>query len=569
MFHRMKKLVGSRVPMEYALPLLAAFASFHHANASDPADAIVFLRVFGDVQAEFTRPWRQAFVREDVEISTGSGFVIAPSGLILTSHHVVEGKTTAVRIEGEDARMTTTVKRIEAVVGGEAPQTFESWVAAEDARLDLAVLRVNASDLAYLPFGDSDAAETGSPTRVLGFPFGRRLEVGRQPAPEVVPEVTVTAGSLSAARADEQGDTRFLQTDASVHPGNSGGPMIDEEGYAIGVVRMKFSPARSEAGPGFSVPINLVKDFLDAHGLGEQLPTARLRRGVVHGLDWKMLGLELPDGFADDSPKRLRLDTGDSGGVFSVRVERVTTPWTIAALEEALLQAKGLPDFVPAPAAAGRRLERGKPTRVLGSAAGTTAEGGPFRVEYALLDLGREKVVARYLAPPDDMAFNLSLVRHSLEGLEATHLLTKEVRAPLGTTFELMPYAGAGTGAIPLPAGWITEPAVEASCEGVGTAEAGLAASPPGDFTVVLRALRFARGTIAPGTLARTCGGSGATASSYDQRFRRLGVDYGAQGVFVPQGEETLLLEVEAPVAKLPFIRELFEAWARRMAEGS
>ena len=85
---------------------------------------------------------------------------------------------------------------------------------------------------------------------------------------------------------------------------------------------------------------------------------------------------------------------------------------------------------------------------------------------------------------------------------------------------------------------------------------------------MVLRALRFTRDTIAPGELARKCGGSGATASSYAQRFRRLGVDYGAQGVFVPQGEETLLLEVEAPEAKLRFVRELFEIWARRVAEG-
>ena len=255
--------------------------------------------------------------------------------------------------------------------------------------------------------------------------------MGKQPGTDVVPEVTVTAGSLSATRADELGGTRFLQTDASVHPGNSGGPMVDEEGYVIGVVRMKVSPGRSEAGPGFSVPINLVKDFLDGQGFLEQLPTARLRRGVVHGLDWKRLGLELPDGFGDASPARLRLDTGEAGGTFSVRVDRVVTPWTVTALEEALLEARALPDFVPAPAAMGRRVERGKPPRVLGTAAGTTADGRPFRVEYAVLDLGREKIVARYLAPPDDMAFNRSVVRVSLEGLEATRLLTDEVRAPL------------------------------------------------------------------------------------------------------------------------------------------
>jgi S1-C subfamily serine protease len=528
---------------------------------------MAFIRVFGDVQAEFTRPWRQAYVKEDVEIGTGSGFVIASSGLVLTSHHVVAGSTMAVRIQGEDARVTTTVKRIEAVVGrGDASQTFEPWVAAADAELDLAVLQLNASDLPHLPFGDSDAAEAGSPARAFGFPFGRRLEVGKEPGPDVVPDVTVTGGSLSAARTDEQGGTRFLQTDVSVHPGNSGGPMVDEEGYAIGVVRMRVTTGRSEPGPGFSVPINVVKDFLEGHGLLEQLPTARLRRGVVHGQDWKKLGLELPDGFADDSPARLRLDTGDSGGAFAVRVDRVSTPWTVAVLEEELLRGEAIRGFVPAPAAAGRRVERGKPPRRLGAAVGTGDDGRPFRVEYAVLDLGREKVVARYLASPDDMAFNLSLVRASLEGLEATRLLTDEVRAPLRAAFEAVPLGGGAAGVMPLPSGWMVEP-LQAPCDDVGQAEAGLAASPPGDFTVEFRVLRFARGTVEPLALARACGGSGATASGYVRRFSRLGVDHGARGVVVLRGEETLLLEVEAPDAKMPFVRELFEAWARRIAE--
>lgn len=552
----------------HALLLLVALALAPRARASDPAEAMVFIRVFGDVQVELTRPWKQAVGEQDVEIATGSGFVIAPSGLILTSHHVVSGETRVARIQGEEARLTTTVKRIEVVVGsGEGRQTFEPFVAAADADLDLAVLQVAVAELPYLPFGDSDAAEPGRPTKVLGFPFGRRVEVGRRPGPDVIPEVTVTAGSVSATRVDEGGETRFLQTDASVNPGSSGGPMVDEDGYAIGLVKMKIMAGRDASGPGFTVPINVVKDFLDAHGLLQQLPTARLRRGVVQGLGWKGLGIELPDGFSDVSPARLRLDTLDSGGPLSVRVDRVATPWTVASLEEALLNAAA-PGFVPAPAGSVRRVERGKPSRVLGSAAGTTADGKPFRVEYAMLDLGREKVVARYLGPPDDMAFNLSLVRRSLEGLEATRLLTDEVRAPLKVAFEPVQYPGAAVGAVSLPAGWVSEPAASASCERARAAEAGLAASPPGDFTVVFRALRWPRSAIMPQELARTCGAPpGGT--TYTRRSERLGVVTSTWGAVVARGEEILLLEAEAPEAKLPFVRDAFETWVRQGAAGS
>ena len=525
----------------------------------------MFIRVFGDVQVEFARPWKQQVAEPDVLIATGSGFVIAPSGLILTSHHVVGGETRVARIQGEEAHVTTVVKRIQVVVGsGEARQIFEPFVAAADADLDLAVLQVGAAGLPYLPFGDSDAAEPGRPTKVLGFPFGSRVEVGKRPGAEVVPEVTITSGSVSAARADEEGQTRFLQTDAKVNPGSSGGPMVDEDGYAIGLVKMKIMAGKNESGPGFTVPINLVKDFLDAHGLLQQLPTVRLRRGVVQGLGWKGFGLELPDGFSDLSPARLRLDTLDTGGPISARVDRVATPWNAASLEEVLLQ--GGAGFVPAPAGSVRRVERGRPPRVLGSAGGTTADGRPFRVEYAVLDLGREKVVARFVGPPDDMAFNLSVVRRALEGLEATRLLTDEVRAPLKPSFEPVPYAGAAVGTVLLPAGWTAEPAgLSSPCEGLPAAEAGLAASPAEDFTVVFRALLWGRSALTPAQFAHACGAPpGGTA--YARRSERVGVVIAALGAIVARGEEVLLLEAEAPEAKLPFVRDAFERWAHACA---
>jgi hypothetical protein len=547
-------------------PILLVVAA--GAAASDPAEGMVYIRVFGDVQVEFTRPWKQKVAEEGVLIATGSGFVIAPSGLILTSNHVVSGETKVGRVQGDEARLTTIVKRIEVVVGsGGSRQTFEPFVAAADPGLDLAVLQASVADLPFIPFGDSDAAEPGRATRVLGFPYGSRVEVGRALGSDVVPEVTVTAGSVSAARADEEGQTQYLQTDASVHPGSSGGPMLDEDGYALGLVKMKIAEGRGGSGPGFTVPINQVKDFLDAHGLLQQLPTARLRGGVVQGLGWKGLGIELPDGFSDTSPARLRLDTSDSEPPFSVVVQRVATPWTVAALEEVLLKG-AIPGLLPASAEPVRHVERGRPPRVVGSAGGTTADGRPFRVEYAVVELGREKVVARYVAPPDDMAFNLSVVRRSLEGLEATRLLTDEVRAPLKVTFEPVQYPGAAFGTVLLPAGWATEPASPLSCERIGAAETGLAASPMGDFTVVFRALRWAPSAIAPLELARACGATpGGTV--FSRRSERLGVVVDTVGAIVTRGGEVLLLEAEAPETKLSFVRDAFERWVQKIAAGA
>jgi S1-C subfamily serine protease len=526
--------------------------------------ALAFIRVFGDVRVDFANPLRSAIGEEDVMVASGSGFVITASGLILTNDHVVSGETVTTRIAGELARVTTTVKRLEVVVGaGESRETFAPVVAAADAQLDLAALQVTAADLAYIPFGDSDAAEAGRPITVWGFPFGEKIEVGKKSRSDVVPDATVTVGSLSAARRDEGGDIRYLQTDASINPGSSGGPMVDEDGYAVGVVRMKLAASRGESGAGFGVPINLVKDFLDAHGLLSLLPATRLRPGAVLASDWKGLHVEIADGFADSSLTRLRVDAGSVADI-SARVDRVASPWTVAELEEAALQGKAFAGFVPAPAAPVRQLDRGAPPRRVGSARGTTRDGGPFRLEYAILEIKGEKVVARFLGPPDEIAFNLGVVRRALETLKAEPLLTSEVRAPLRATLETAAYAEAGTGTVPLPAGWSREPARHSACAQLPAASAGLAASPPGDFTVVFRALRWARAPATPEAMARTCGpAAGATGASYSRRFQRLGVAIGAWGVFASQGEEVVALEAEAPEAKLAFVRDAFAAWVR------
>jgi hypothetical protein len=301
---------------------------------------------------------------------------------------------------------------------------------------------------------------------------------------------------------------------------------------------------------------------------------ARLRPGVVHSLDWKRLRVEMPDGFQDGSPARLRVATGETGDGISFRVDRVATPWDRETLEQALLGGKALPGFVPAPAAAGRQGDRGRPSRRVGSATGSAPDGPRFRVEYAVMSLGGEAVVARYLGPPDALAFNLGLLRQSLGTMEASRLLTAEVDRPLAPALETAALPGVEGGRVAMPVGWSLEPAGSSACGRVPPAEAGLAASPPGDFTVVLRALRWAGEGAGLAEAVRACGGlsgaasgalPGGASAALGGRFDRLGVSIEARGVLVAREGESLLLELEAPAAKLPFAEELYGRWVREV----
>jgi len=550
-----------------AFLLLSGAEGFPQADGPRGGDAMAFIRVVGDLSVRFTGVYKPAQVRKDVEVGTGSGFVIAPSGLVLTNRHVVRDEPVRRVIDGHEAEVTLDSRRIEVAIGpAGSVAVLDGAVVAEDAELDLAVLQVTAADLPFLPFGDSDAVDPGRPVQVLGFPFGRQVEVGRRSEGGVVPQVTVTAGSLSAAREDDEGGRRYLQTDAAVQPGNSGGPMLDEEGYAVGVVRMKLAREVTAPGAGFGIPINLVKDFLDAHGLLGLMPVARLWPGVLHSLDWKGLRVELPDGFQDGSTARLRMAAGETGDGISFRLDRMATLWDGEALEEALLAGKALPGFVPAPASPVRHQDRGRPARRMGTATGTLADGRRFRVEYAVIALRGEAVVARFLGPPDAVAFNLGLLRRSLETLEAGRLLTAEVRRPLAPALEMVALPGVDGRQVAVPSAWSVEPADSSACAGVPRAEAGLAASPPGDFTVVLRVLRWPGGDAAVEAAVRACGGSSGP-PAYSGRFERLGVPIEARGVLVLREGEALLLESEAPVAKVAFATELYDRWVRQVTD--
>src|SRR5262249_31183369 len=241
----------------------------------------VFIRVFGTVRAEFEGAWKEVVEHEDVELATGSGFVISPSGYILTNHHVVSGEDVTVQRGGRPVHLGLEVKRVDVVFPSTGAR-MEGRVDASDPDLDLAVVSVTGTDLPFLAMGDSDALEPGQPIQVLGFPFGRSADVGRAPGEDAAPQPTLTRGSVAALRAGEGGESRYIQTDASVHPGSSGGPMVDADGRVGGVIRLMLG---RESGPALGVPLNPAQDFLAPRGLGPGFPPPPRAPGGRPGLD--------------------------------------------------------------------------------------------------------------------------------------------------------------------------------------------------------------------------------------------------------------------------------------------
>ena len=175
--------------------------------------------------------------------SVGSGFIIDGAGHVVTNNHVVEG--------GQDIKVTLHD-------GTELPAT----VVGRDAKTDLALLKVASDkDLPHLAFGDSDKARVGDWVVAIGNPFG----LGG----------TVTTGVVSARgrniNAGPYDD--FIQTDAAINRGNSGGPMFNLNGEVIGINTAIFSPSGGSVGIGFAIPSNLAKHVvaqLKEHGVVER-----------------------------------------------------------------------------------------------------------------------------------------------------------------------------------------------------------------------------------------------------------------------------------------------------------
>jgi len=310
-------------------------------RARSPADATVFIRLIGTVHADIDDGGIKRTVDvERVEIGTGSGFVISPHGYVVTNAHVVES-TEPLRLT-KGLKTATITFRVSAVNVCFTAETMaarglpvpcaDASVAGADRDRDLAILFLNGStNLPYLPLGDSDVVVAGLPVEALGYPFGREVEIGKVgAASDLVPDVSATPGAVSALRGSDAGERRYLQITNGVNPGNSGGPVVNRDGFVVGVVHSKLAKADAI---GFAIPINEVKDFVDTIGLDQAMPVRRLRLGPLQNMEGKGLSLRLPEGFADRAPFASRVET-DAAADVGFRLDRVVSPWTTKRLEE-------------------------------------------------------------------------------------------------------------------------------------------------------------------------------------------------------------------------------------------
>lgn len=170
--------------------------------------------------------------------SLGSGFIISPDGYIVTNAHVI---TAAAKGKVESITVTLFNRK-----------EYVAKVIGSDTASDLAVLKVDATNLPYVKFGDSTKARVGDWVIAIGEPFG----LGG----------TVTAGIVSALnRVTGNGSAydRFIQTDAAINKGNSGGPMFDLNGNVIGINSQIYSPSEGSVGIGFAIPAASAKPIIE------------------------------------------------------------------------------------------------------------------------------------------------------------------------------------------------------------------------------------------------------------------------------------------------------------------
>ena len=541
-------------------------------RAKNPSEAVVFIRLIGSIHAQIEELGQTRTVdRDRLELGSGTGFLVTSDGYVVTNHHVVEPSDIVLTEALRKATISLKPTRIEVCLSRElvesrgAPtQCLDASIVASDATVDLAVLSVGGTNLPYIALGDSDVASSGQPAQALGYPFGRQLllddSTGRRP--QTVPELSTIAGTISAVRSSDA-ERRLLQIDANLNPGNSGGPLVDRDGFAVGVIRARLVDAPSI---GFAIPVNQVKAFLESRGLDHLMPTRALRLGGMSNSDAKGFALRFPEGFSDTSPLRQHVEAASSGEL-ALRVDRILSPLSLKQIEQQLVGTQAFERLAQPGSTESRMFSPASaPSALIGQETGTTTDAGTeARMIFAIVDLGREKLVGRFVGSAEHVAFNESVLRASLISLEGRPLITGGDVAPptnwsIATTLD-------GQRLVPFPAGWVLEPSAPTSCRGLAAFDTQGAATLPQDFTMVLRVGVWNASTAGPEQASAACSsrrGSLGTAS-YVLRADWMGVSYTIEGVFVRVGAQRMLqMEVLSTDAKATFARALFAEWVKR-----
>ena len=209
--------------------------------AETAVNAVVYVEVVSlssssDLSSMFEYFFGYGTPQQRERVTSGSGVIIREDGYIVTNNHVIDG---ADRIQ-----VTTNTN-----------QTYDAVVVGTDPATDVALLKVDANGLPTISFGDSDKLRLGEWVIAIGSPYNLRS--------------TITAGIVSAkgrSMPNTSGEFRiesFIQTDAAVNPGNSGGALVDKNGKLVGINTAIISQTGSYAGYSFAVPSNMVKKIVD------------------------------------------------------------------------------------------------------------------------------------------------------------------------------------------------------------------------------------------------------------------------------------------------------------------
>ena len=241
-------------------------ASLDEEGQDDPLQD--FLRRFGQQAPRGAQPPARG---------EGSGFIVAPDGYILTNAHVVA--------DASEVTVRLTDRR-----------EFTAKVIGADKRTDVALIKIAGKDLPIVRIGDPAKLRAGEWVVAIGSPFGF--------------DNSVTAGIVSAISRSvpDSQYTPFIQTDAAVNPGNSGGPLFNMAGEVVGINSQIYSRTGGYMGISFAIPIDI------AMGVKEQLvKTGRVQRGRI-GVVIQEVGQQLADSFGLDRPHGALVSQVDAGG---------------------------------------------------------------------------------------------------------------------------------------------------------------------------------------------------------------------------------------------------------------
>ena len=240
------RLVGENGTVEYRTVNLAEsdYPDFTFA-AESAVEAVVYVEVTVQSRAQSMNidPFFRYFFGDEYgfgqpqsreQKGSGSGVIIRPDGYIVTNNHVVSGAT----------KISVTLND---------NQQYDATVVGTDPATDVAIIKIDADNLPSIPMGDSDQLRLGEWVLAIGSPLGAQLRS------------TITAGIVSAkgrSMPDGSGEFKiesFIQTDAAVNPGNSGGALVNKKGELVGINTAIVSQTGSYTGYSFAVPVNIVK----------------------------------------------------------------------------------------------------------------------------------------------------------------------------------------------------------------------------------------------------------------------------------------------------------------------